>query len=222
MSTTLLLADDHRLVREGLRRVLQARTDLRVVAEVDDGEEAVRAAIERKPDIALIDLTMPRLGGAEAIRLICAEVETRCIAVSMHELIGQVKQAFKAGAQGYVVKSAASGELLAAIDAVRAGRTYLSPSVAHWAIDAIAAPRAPKRGDQREVTARERQVLQLVADGLSTKEIATVLGVSIKTIETHRANLMTKLAIRKASGLVRVAMQEGLLAYPSVSPRSSR
>src|SRR5687767_9175962 len=138
MGTTLLLADDHRLVREGLRRLLEARSDLSVVAEVDDGEEAVRAALARKPDLALIDLTMPRLPGAEAIRRIRAASPTRCIAVSMHELIGQVRQAFEAGASGYVVKSAASPELLNAVDAVRAGRTFLSPAVAHFAADAIA------------------------------------------------------------------------------------
>jgi DNA-binding NarL/FixJ family response regulator len=211
MRTTLLLADDHRLVREGLRRLLEARSDLSVVAQVDDGEEAVRAALARKPDLALIDLTMPRLPGAEAIRRIRAGSPTRCIAVSMHELVGQVRQAFEAGASGYVVKSAAPAELLNAIDAVRAGRTFLSPAVAHFAADAMANTGLQKR--RLAITTREREVLVMVADGLSTKEIASALGVSIKTIESHRANLMTKLEIRKASGLVRVAIQEGLIAY---------
>jgi DNA-binding NarL/FixJ family response regulator len=213
MGTTLLLADDHRLVREGLRRLLEARSDLSVVAEVDDGEEAVRAALARKPDLALIDLTMPRLPGAEAIRRIRAASPTRCIAVSMHELIGQVRQAFEAGASGYVVKSAASPELLNAVDAVRAGRTFLSPAVAHFAADAIANTGVQKGRPRSAITTREREVLVMVAEGLSTKEIAGALGVSIKTIETHRSNLMTKLEIRKASGLVRVAIQEGLIAY---------
>jgi DNA-binding NarL/FixJ family response regulator len=213
MGTTLLLADDHRLVREGLRRLLEARSDFRVVAEVDDGEEAVRAALARKPDIALVDLTMPRVSGAAAIRRIREAVPTRCIAVSMHELVGQVRQAFEAGASGYVVKSAAAVELISAVDAVRAGRTYLSPAVAHWAVDAMASTEPQKGRRRHAITSREREVLALVADGLSTKEIASALGVSIKTIETHRSNLMTKLEIRKASGLVRVAIQEGLLAY---------
>ena len=212
MSTTLLLADDHRLVREGLRRILEARTDLSVLVEVENGEEAVQVALERKPDIALIDLTMPRLSGVEAIRRIRRTTSTRCIAVSMHELLGHVTQALEAGASGYVVKSAAAGELLDAIDAVRGGRSYLSPSVAHWAVDAIARPGARGGSALRGLTGREREVLQLVAEGLSSKQIATTLGVSIKTIETHRTNLMTKLEIRKASGLVRVAMQEGLIA----------
>jgi len=212
VSTTLLLADDHRLVREGLRRILEARTDLSVLVEVENGEEAVQAALERKPDIALIDLTMPRLSGVEAIRRIRRTTSTRCIAVSMHELLGHVTQALEAGASGYVVKSAAAGELLDAIDAVRGGRSYLSPSVAHWAVDAIARPGARGGSALRGLTGREREVLQLVAEGLSSKQIATTLGVSIKTIETHRTNLMTKLEIRKASGLVRVAMQEGLIA----------
>ena len=210
MGTTLLLADDHRLVREGLRRILEQRTDLCVLAEADNGEEAVQAALDHRPDLALIDLTMPRLSGVEAIRRIRRTTPTRCIAVSMHELLGHVTQALEAGAAGYVVKSAAPSELLAAIDAVRAGRSYLSPSVAHWAVDAIAHPgraTSPLRG----LTGREREVLQLVAEGLTSKEIAATLGVSIKTVETHRANLMTKLEIRKASSLVRVAMQEGLI-----------
>jgi DNA-binding NarL/FixJ family response regulator len=212
MGTTLLIADDHRLVREGLRRILEARSDLRVVAEAANGEEAVQAALERKPDLALIDLTMPRLSGVEAIRRIRRATATRCIAVSMHELLGHVTQALEAGASGYVVKSAAPAELLGAIDAVRGGRSYLSPSVAHWAVDAIARPGARAPSPLRGLTGREREVLQLVAEGLTSKEIAATLGVSIKTIETHRANLMTKLEIRKASSLVRVAMQEGLIA----------
>jgi DNA-binding NarL/FixJ family response regulator len=213
MGTTLLLADDHRLVREGLRRVLEARSDLSVVAEADDGEEAVRAALARKPDLALIDLTMPRLPGSEAIRRIRAASPTRCIAVSMHELIGQVKQAFEAGASGYVVKSAAPAELLDAVDAVRGGRTFLSPAVAHFAADAIANAGVQKSRHRNAITTREREVLGMVAEGLSTKEIASALGVSIRTIETHRSNLMRKLEIRKASGLVRIAIQEGLIAY---------
>jgi DNA-binding NarL/FixJ family response regulator len=131
----------------------------------------------------------------------------------MHELIGQVAYAFEAGASGYVVKSAASSELLGAVDAVVAGGTFLSPAVAHWAVDAVAAVAGEPARRLHAITAREREVLQLIAEGLSTKEIASALGVGIKTIETHRANLMTKLEIRKASGLVKVAIQAGLITY---------
>jgi two-component system response regulator NreC len=212
METTLLVADDHRLVREGIRRILEARNDLRVVVEADDGEEAVRAAVERRPDLALIDFTMPRLSGVEAIRRIRRTAAIPCITVSMHEQIGHVTQALEAGASGYVVKSAAASELLDAIDAVRAGRSYLSPSVAHWAVEAIAKPDGRPASSLRGLTAREREVLQLVAEGLTSKEIGAALGVSFKTIETHRTNLMAKLEIRKASGLVRIAMREGLIA----------
>jgi two-component system, NarL family, response regulator NreC len=212
METTLLIADDHRLLREGLRRIVEARNDLRVVAEAGNGEEAVRAALERKPHVALVDLTMPRLSGVEAIRRIRRAAPIPCIAVSMHEQVGHVTQALEAGASGYVVKSAAASELLDAIDAVRAGRTYLSPSIAHWAVDAIARPGARPVSSLRALTAREREVLQLVAEGLTSKEIAAALGVSLKTIETHRTNLMAKLEIRKASSLVRIALQEGLIA----------
>lgn len=212
MPTTLVLADDHRLVRAGLRRILESRPELRVVEEAENGDDAVQAVLRHKPDLALIDLTMPRLSGVEAIRRIRRGSATRCIAVSMHEQLGHVTQSLEAGASGYVVKSAEPGELLAAIVAVRSGRSYLSPSVAHWAVDAIARPGARAASPLRGLTGREREVLQLVAEGLTSKEIAATLGVSIKTIETHRSNLMTKLEIRKASSLVRVAMQEGLIA----------
>jgi DNA-binding NarL/FixJ family response regulator len=210
--TRLILADDHRLVREGLRLILEARGDLRVVAEAGDGEEAVRAVREHKPDIALIDLTMPRVSGSDAIRRIHRERDTRCIVVSMHEELGFVTQALEAGASGYVVKSASSTELFEAIDAVRSGRSYLSPSIAHWAVEAIAHASARPSSRLRGLTPREREVLRLIAEGLSSKEIAAALRVSAKTVEAHRARLMAKLKVHRASGLVRVALQEGLLS----------
>jgi DNA-binding NarL/FixJ family response regulator len=212
MTTTLLVADDHRLIREGIRRIVEARSDLRVVAEASNGEEAVRATIESKPDLALVDLTMPRLSGVEAIRRIRQATTTACIALSMHEVRGHVTQALEAGASGYVVKSAPPNELLDAIDAVRNGHAYLSPSVAHWAVGAVARPGTGPASRLRSLTGREREVLQLVAEGLTSREIAAALRVSIKTIDSHRTNLMTKLEIRKASRLVRVAIEEGLVA----------
>ncbi len=211
MATTLILADDHRLVREGIRKILEERPDLRVVAEADDGEEAIRAVVERRPYIALIDLTMPRLSGVEAIRHIRQATSTRCIAVSRHEEFGHVTKALEAGASAYVVKSASSSELFEAIDAVRRGRSYLSPSIAHWAVEAVAHPAARARSRLRALTAREREVLQLIAEGLSSRQIAAKLGVSLKTVESHRAKLMAKLKVHRASGLVRVAVQEGLV-----------
>jgi DNA-binding NarL/FixJ family response regulator len=211
LATTLMLADDHRLVREGIRKILETRADLRVVAEADDGAEAVRAVVEKKPDVALIDLTMPRLSGVEAIRRIRQISSTRCIAVTAHEELGYVTQALEAGASAYVVKSANSRELFEAIDAVRSGRSYLSPAIAHWAVQAVAHPVPHKSSRLHGLTAREREVLQLIAEGLSSRQIATQLGVSLKTVEAHRAKLMAKLKVHRASGLIRVAVQQGLV-----------
>jgi len=213
LSTTLILADDHRLVREGLRSILEAHSEFRVEAEADDGAEAVQAAIDHKPDVALIDLAMPRLSGIEAIRRIRRVTSVRCIAVSMHEEFGWVTQALEAGASGYVVKSAGSGELFDAIAAVRRGRSYLAPSIAHWAVDAIAHPTARPSSRLHRLTAREREVLQMVAEGKSSREIAAALRLALKTVETHRARLMAKLEVHRASGLVRVAIQEGLVSF---------
>jgi DNA-binding NarL/FixJ family response regulator len=210
--TTLILADDHPLVREGVRRILEARGDLHVVAEAGDGEEAVQAVLEHRPDVALIDLCMPQLSGSEAIRRIKRAIATPCIVLSMHEECGFVTQALEAGAQAYVVKAASSDELFEAIDAVRRGRSYLSPSIAHWAVDAIAHSSTRPGSRLSGLTLREREVLRLIAEGLSSKEIAAALFVSAKTVEAHRARLMAKLNVHRASGLVRVALQEGLIS----------
>jgi len=212
MSTRILLADDHDIVRQGVHRIIEGCTDLHVVAQACNGEEAVQLAVELRPEVAIVDLSMPRLSGTEAIRRIRQQTPTRCIAFSMHDTQGHVTQALQAGAAAYVVKSADGSELVEAIEAVRSGRSYLSPSIAHWAVEAVARPNERAASSLGALTTREREVLQLVAEGLSSKEIAASLGVSTKTVETHRSNLMSKLNIRKASRLVRVAIQEGLVA----------
>ncbi|MDJ0864895.1 MAG: response regulator transcription factor [Myxococcota bacterium] len=201
------------MVREGIRRILDAEPDVEVVAEASNGQEAVDRVLELQPDLALIDITMPRLSGIEAIRRIRkAGAPTRCLALSMHETHAYVTQALQAGAAGYVVKSAPVGELLEAVRAARGGKSFLSPSVAHLVVEAFATPGSGPGSRISLLTDREREVLQLVAEGLSSKEIAEALGVSLKTIESHRANLMEKLNIRKTSKLVRVAIHEGLVA----------
>lgn len=213
MTARILVADDHRILREGIRRILEANPDLTVVAEADTGEEAVRLAVQHSPDVAVIDVTMPRLSGIEAIRRIrTTSPRTRCLALSMHETHIQVTQALQAGASGYVVKSAGSDEFVEAVRATAEGKSYLSPSIAHCVVEAIATPREGMVSSVAMLSGREREVLQLIAEGLSSKEIASALGVSLKTIETHRSNLMGKLNIRKASKLVRVAIHEGLVA----------
>ena len=213
MTTRILIADDHRILREGIRRILESDPALSVVADADSGEDAVRLAVEQTPDVAVIDVTMPRLGGIEAIRRICSAVpRTRCLALSMHETHFQVTQALQAGAIGYVVKSASAEELVEAVHATAQGKSYLSPSIAHCVVEALARPNGSSASLVSQLSGREREVLQLIAEGLSSKEIAAALGVSLKTIETHRSNLMGKLNIRKASKLVRVAIHEGLVS----------
>ncbi len=212
MTTTILLADDHRIVREGLRQLLDAQDAFEVIAEADDGEEAVQIAEAQQPDIAIMDIWMPRLSGIDAIRRISKTRGTRSIALSMHDSRTYVEEALRAGASGYVVKSSATEDLFEAISAVRAGRSYLSPAVAQQVVEAITRPGDTSASAAAVLTGREREVLQLIAEGHSSKEIAGLLGVSLKTIESHRANLMEKLNIHKVSSLVRFAIRSGLVS----------
>jgi DNA-binding NarL/FixJ family response regulator len=211
VTTRVLLADDHDMVREALRRVIDSRPDLVVIAEARDGREAVQLVKQHRPDVAVIDLWMPGLSGEEATRQI---VDSRCgtkvLVLSMHEDWARVRAALQAGALGYVVKSAASSELLEAIQSLQAGRAYLSPAVAHHVVGAVGQGQ-PARSPLALLTEREREVLALIADGLSSKEIAVRLGHSPKTAETHRASLMRKLGVHKTSSLVRIAIREGLV-----------
>lgn len=212
MGATILLADDHAMVRAGLRRLVESKEGLRVIAEAGDGEEAVQRVAETQPDLAVMDISMPRVSGVEAVRRIRQDYpRTRCLMVSMHETWPHVEHALQAGASGYVVKTAAPSELLGAIDAVLSGKTYLSPAVADQLVDRVANPQAavPR---VTELTNREREVLQLVAEGYSTKEISHLLGVAFKTVESHRNRLMFKLNIHKVPHLVRFAIRNGLVA----------
>ena len=210
MTTRVLLADDHSLFRDALRELLEARGSATVVAEASDGNEAIAMAERHRPDIAILDLWMPRLSGVDAARrIVRSGWGTKVLILSMHEDWKQVRAAFEAGAVGYVVKTAASSELLAAIEALRCGKTYISPAVAHHVVSLLDG--GPSGGGPlSELTAREREVLQLVGEGLSTKEVAVRLGVAVKTAESHRGSLMKKLGVHKASELVRLAIREGL------------
>ncbi len=206
----VLIADDHGVVAEGLKHLVEAQADMKVVAIVGDGREAVRAAREAQPDVVLMDLSMPELNGADATRaLLERDPKCRVIVLSMYAEREYVRRALKAGAVGYVVKRSAAKEVIDAIRAVHAGRRYLSPRVADVAID-------DHSGDGSEnllakLSAREREVLQLLAEGRTGAEIAQRLSLSQKTVETYRARLIEKLGIRDVAGLVKFAIARGIV-----------
>jgi len=211
----VLLADDHQLVRAGLRLLIDALPDFVVVAEVGDGVEAVEAARKLQPDLALLDISMPRMSGLEAaVAMRAASPATRVIALSMHTSEQHFAAALKAGATGYVIKDSAVTELADALRAVSAGNHYVSPRISGTLMQSLA---RNLRGEDvsatdPSLTPRQRQVLQLIAEGRNTREIADQLHVSVKTVETHRAELMRRLDIHDVAGLTRYAIRAGLVS----------
>ena len=213
MYTKIMVVDSQRLVREGLSRILESEPDLEVVATATDGREAVELAFEKRPDIVVIDRQLPRLCGTEAVRRIRESNQAiACIVISSLDGPNQVKQALTAGASGFVPKDASAADLVEAVNTVRQGRSYLAPTLADQVISALTSPVEAGSGGVDELTARQREVLQLIAEGLSTKEIARELGISPKTAQTHRANVMDRVGVHKVSSLVRLAIREGLVA----------
>jgi DNA-binding NarL/FixJ family response regulator len=217
MSIRVLLADDHTIVRQGVRMCLEAMGDIDVVAEAEDGQTAVQLAVQLRPDVAVVDLTMPRLNGVEAIRQIKRDApEVEVVVLSVHDSEPYVVQALRAGAAGYVLKRNAATELVAAIRAAQDGQAYLHPSIARRVIDDYvsrirAAEDVPSEPHERLLTPREREVLQLAAEGHSTRAIAGLLCLSTKTVEHHRASLMTKLGLHGQTELVKYAIRAGLV-----------
>jgi two-component system response regulator NreC len=211
MTIRILIADDHAVVAEGLKHLIEAQEDLQVVAIVGDGREAVRIAKESQPHVVLMDLSMPELNGADATRAIVEnDPKCRVIVLSMYAEREYVRRALKSGAAGYVVKRSAAKEVVDAIRAVHAGQRYLSPRVADAVIEDYA---ADEKADLLErLSAREREVLQLLAEGRTGAEIAARLTLSQKTVETYRARLVEKLGIRDVAGLVKFAIQRGLVS----------
>jgi DNA-binding NarL/FixJ family response regulator len=211
MPIKILIADDHGVVAEGLKHLINAQPDMEVIATVADGREAVRVARESQPDVVLMDLSMPELNGADATRAILErDAKCRVIVLSMYAEREYVRRALKAGASGYVVKRSAAKEVVDAIRAVFAGQRYLSPKVADVVIDDYA---GEEKGDLlARLSAREREVLQLLAEGRTGAEIATRLALSQKTVETYRARLVEKLGIRDVAGLVKFAIQRGIVS----------
>ena len=205
----VLLADDHAIVREGLRALLSREPDLQVVAEAGDGREALRLAQETRPDVATLDLSMPLLNGLEAARQMATwERGPRPLLLTMHTDDQYVLEALRAGVRGYVLKRQAAADLVRAIREVAGGAVYLSPGISAIIAEAIRTPAPPS---EETLTPREREVLQLVAEGKTTKEIASILGVSIKTADAHRTHLMQKLNIHDVAGLTRYAIRQGMI-----------
>jgi DNA-binding NarL/FixJ family response regulator len=215
----VLLADDHALFRAGVRMLLQHMDGVEVVGEVADGREAVRACKELRPDVVLMDITMPGLNGLEATTQVMTECpRTRVIIVSMHLNEQYVMQAVRTGAAGYLLKDAASTDLEQAVRTVARGDTYLDQAASKYLLTAYRGRRENKTDSEDQeptptdvLTARQREILQLIAEGHTTKEIAALLHRSEKTIEGHRSRLMSQLGIRDVVGLVRYAIRIGLI-----------
>ena len=213
MTISILLADDHQVVREGLRALLDAEEDFRVVGEAADGRTTVQMAEEMQPDILVLDLIMPALGGLEATRQIArACPNTKIIVLSMHSDEAYVLEALKNGARSYVLKSSPGEELIRAIRKVWAGERYLGPPLTARAIDAyVSQIRDADSDPYHTMTAREREVLHLSAEGLTSSEIADQLSLSHRTVESHRANVMSKLNLHSKTELIRYAFKRGII-----------
>ena len=212
-SVRIVVADDHALVREGIRRVLDEEPGFEVVAEAADGETALARVAELQPDVVVLDISMPGLSGLEvARRLRERHPDVRALVLSMHDDTEYVLRAVRAGAAGYLLKDDAGPQLLRqAVRAVHAGDSFFSPAVATRLTDALRADPAASEDPLGPLTTRELEVLRLVAGGRSNKQIATELGISRRTVESHRESLMRKLGIRTVAGLTRFALEQGLL-----------
>jgi DNA-binding NarL/FixJ family response regulator len=207
MAITILLADDHGVLRDGVRRLLEANADLRVVATADDGMVAVEKAAELQPEVAVMDISMPRMNGIDATRVITRRSPaTSVVILSMHSTAELVRQATLAGARGFLLKEAAGDEVVRAVRAVAAGQRYFSSGIANKLLDL---PGVAGAG-MEVLTAREREVLQLVAEGKSNAEAAAALGLSPRSVETYRGRLMQKLGIEDLPALVKFAIRHGI------------
>ena len=212
MSIRIIIADDHKIVRNGLRSLIEKELDIEVIAEADNGRTAVHTALELAPDVMIMDIAMPDLNGIEATRQIIAALPgTKVIALSMHADKRYVMEMLKAGASGYILKDNAYEELASAIRTALNNRTYLSPQVAEIVIgDYIQFAKTASGSVFSLLSAREREVLQLLAEGNSTAQIADRLCISVKTVETYRQHIMEKLNIRNIAELTKYAIREGL------------
>lgn len=211
---TVVLADDHTIVRQGLAKLLEGESNLRVVGEAENGREAVEKVEELKPDIVLMDIAMPMLNGIEAtrqIRKVCPQ--TKVIILSMHSHDRYISELFGLGASGYLLKSSTGTDIIKAIHAALKGETYLSPSISHKVIEDYISLRkkSPQEDLYNRLSNREREVFQMIAEGRSTREISQILYVSPSTIKTHRSNIMEKLKMDNISQLIQFAIHLGIV-----------
>ncbi|MES2697558.1 MAG: response regulator transcription factor [Verrucomicrobiota bacterium] len=210
--TTVLIADDHEIVRRGIRGILENEGSCRVLAEASDGLSAAQLVEKHKPQVLVLDLNMPRLHGIEVLRQTRqTSPHTRVIVLSMHNDEPYVIEALRAGAMAYLLKGSESQEILQALREVLAGRRFLSATLSEWAINALAAKPADDSDPLQSLTQRERMVVQLAAEGHNNAEIAEKLFISPRTAETHRTNLMRKLALQTQTDLVRFSIRKGLI-----------
>ena len=213
MGLRILVADDHGVLRAGLRALLNDESNYEVVGEAADSDEAYRAAVELKPDIVLMDLSMPGIGGIEVTRKLRADLpETKVLILTVHEDAAFLREAMKAGAVGYVVKRAVESDLLAAIEAAHRGELYVHSSMTRALLEAnkCSAPPTPRKGDDESLTQRETGVLRLLTRGYTNRQIADELDLSIRTVESHRANILGKLGLSSRAELVRWAADRKL------------
>ena len=208
----ILVADDHEVVRRGLVSLIQARAEWEVCGEAGDGREAVEKAFHLRPDVVILDLGMPSLNGLEATRQILKiSPNARILILTLHDSDQVVREVLNAGARGFLLKSDAARDLVAAIDALRHDKTYFTSKVAAMVTDGSLKPGTPGTAGRNRLTPREREIVQLLAEGKSTKEVAVALGLSVKTAETHRSNIMRKLQLHSVSDLVLYAVRNNIV-----------
>jgi DNA-binding NarL/FixJ family response regulator len=211
---TVVIAEDHTILRQGLKALLDASEDLTVIGEADNGLDAIRCIKDKLPDLALLDLSMPKMGGISVIKEIAGKIpETKLLALTMHREEEYALEAFKSGVRGYCLKTSDHGELLFAIRTVLSGKTYVSPEISDRLLEGYleSKQRLKQKSSWESLTQREIEVLKLVGEGYRNKEIGDLLCISVKTVEKHRANIMQKLDLHSASALTAYAIDKGLV-----------